>query len=1314
MSCFPSGPWGADFHRKKRVGLCFSLALLPAMASAVSGTPGSGGTGSDGVRGGAGGEGGSAVVNADASLTIAAGTVHDGGVGGQGHSLDGYSDAANTVAFGLDGSAPLAGQAGINPGDQFAITIDGVTKTIEISATDTSVDLAGKINSAFAYGLISAYASDGGYGNDSLSIRQTFYLYNIEMRDVNGSPLATLGLDTVLARPFDDGGHGGAGGHGVVRQGVDLSTHNAGELYGGDGGEGGFSDYYLAGEGGRGGDGGDAFRDMDGGGTLTNGAGGYIQGGYGGEGGAGSTYDYPAAGGAGGNGGTGVRMAGATLINRGDILGGDGGLGERGGDGGAAGDAVWIDNAVSVRQFSGGLYGGWGGDSVGSGGDGADGGVGLRLTGGGSVEILGGEVVGGRGGDGAQSGDGGAGIVMAGGDLLIADGAEVQGGGSGFVGFGMVADGGVGVSGENLDVTLGGTVSGGTRSNGSNRAAAIHFIGGDNRLTLLSGFQQRGGVRADGGNDVLALGGGDDGVFDLGEVGTAFQGFEGFAKRGAGTWRLTGTGTQDWSIEAGTLAGNSEALRGDVANQGVLRFEQSADGVYAGTVSGAGILEKNGAGVLTLSGTNHHAGGTLVREGGLSVATGGALGGGDLGLDGGTLIVTGTAFTDSARRLQLGTGGGTLDVTDAGHALVWNGALLGSGAFEKTGAGDLVLTGTNAFSGGLTVSGGTLTGSAASLGSGDIINNAALVIDQTTDAVLSNGFAGTGALRKTGAGWLALSGDGTAFTGATRIGQGGLAVNGDWHNSAITVADGATLGGTGTVGTTVVESGATLAAGNSIGTLAVDGDLTLNSGATLAVEVDPTGADSDRIEVSGKASLAGSVIHVGAAGGYRPLSQYTFLSADGGILGQFDGVSSDFAFLDPSLVYGSHDVTLSLARNNVSFASMAGTDNQRSVAAYAESLPTGQAAQQYLLPLSGTRVPAALTAMSGDSLLAGPTVAVALQRQFADALRQRGGALDGGSRASLHQRLQRGLQALAAPGAGAERTITPAALSPARAADDGAGEHGGVWVQAGSSRYQEDGEFPTGNAGYTFRGEQLALGVDGRRGDWLLGAAAGRGQGDFHYDNRDADGDLKAWFAGLYGRWQGSDGRYARGDLNYGRARVDHSRAAAGGARARSDSDLRSLRVDLEAGVDLVRGEVVWRPYGRLAWTRLKRDAFTETGAGGLDLAVDDTTLGIGEAALGIDGTRHFRVGRRRLSLNAGLAVERGFGDTRTEQDAAFVGSGGRFRVAGAERDRVQLAPHIGVGLAVTPALSLWAGYQGRLGGEHDSQGALFSGRLTW
>ncbi len=209
------------------------MALLPAMASALSGTPGRWRR----LRWRARrrrGEGGSAVINGDASLTIGAGTVHDGGTGGQGHSLDGYYEAAETAAFGLDGTAPLAGQQGIAAGDSFSITIDGVTETIVIDATDTLRDVADTISGAFASGRISVYATQRGAA-DFLSIGQTGYLYNIEMSDVTNTPLASLGLDLELARPFDDGGHGGMGGHGVVRQGADLGTNNAGELYGGMG-----------------------------------------------------------------------------------------------------------------------------------------------------------------------------------------------------------------------------------------------------------------------------------------------------------------------------------------------------------------------------------------------------------------------------------------------------------------------------------------------------------------------------------------------------------------------------------------------------------------------------------------------------------------------------------------------------------------------------------------------------------------------------------------------------------------------------------------------------------------------------------------------------------------------------------------------------------------------------------------------------------------------------------------------------------------------------------------------------------------------
>src|SRR3546814_19509896 len=80
---------------------------------------------------------------------------------------------------------------------------------------------------------------------------------------------------------------------------------------------------------------------------------------------------------------------------------------------------------------------------------------------------------------------------------------------------------------------------------------------------------------------------------------------------------------------------------------------------------------------------------------------------------------------------------------------------------------------------------------------------------------------------------------------------------------------------------------------------------------------------SDRVEVSGDVSLnGGSVVHIGAAGEYELRSTYTILSADGTLTGQFDKVTSNFAFLTPVLVYdyGAGPVGRALARNGSALA----------------------------------------------------------------------------------------------------------------------------------------------------------------------------------------------------------------------------------------------------------------------------------------------------------------------------------------------------------------------------------------------------------
>ena len=96
-------------------------------------------------------------------------------------------------------------------------------------------------------------------------------------------------------------------------------------------------------------------------------------------------------------------------------------------------------------------------------------------------------------------------------------------------------------------------------------ANAIEFFGSGNRLELQPGSSILGNVvvAAGGADNTLALGG-DAGanLFDVSQIGAgqAYRGFDRFEKTGASTWILSGTGTQDWLVKQGSLAGNTRCV----------------------------------------------------------------------------------------------------------------------------------------------------------------------------------------------------------------------------------------------------------------------------------------------------------------------------------------------------------------------------------------------------------------------------------------------------------------------------------------------------------------------------------------------------------------------------------------------------------------------------------------------------------------------------------------------------------------------------------------------------------------------------------
>lgn len=88
-------------------------------------------------------------------------------------------------------------------------------------------------------------------------------------------------------------------------------------------------------------------------------------------------------------------------------------------------------------------------------------------------------------------------------------------------------------------------------------------------------------------------------------------------KSGVGTLILTGNSTRTGAtiVAGGTLQGNSASLKGSIANNAALVFNQLSTGTYAGVISGSGSFEKTGAGILNLLGNSTYSGATVIREG---------------------------------------------------------------------------------------------------------------------------------------------------------------------------------------------------------------------------------------------------------------------------------------------------------------------------------------------------------------------------------------------------------------------------------------------------------------------------------------------------------------------------------------------------------------------------------------------------------------------------------------------------------------------------------------------------------------------------
>ncbi|WP_035610491.1 autotransporter-associated beta strand repeat-containing protein [Haloferula sp. BvORR071] len=249
-----------------------------------------------------------------------------------------------------------------------------------------------------------------------------------------------------------------------------------------------------------------------------------------------------------------------------------------------------------------------------------------------------------------------------------------------------------------------------------------------------------------------------------------------------------------------------------------------------GSISGATLLSKDGAGALTIATANSYTGGTLMNAGTLNINNPTALGTGTLFFTGGTLnntsgadiVMTGNILQNwdadltftGTNSLDMGTGAVTLGgegddrtVTVSANNLAIGKINTGFRGLIKQGAGKLEVTSTGIGAAGsvvggvLNVAAGTLQinrsnstadgsgdfTSAGLIGSGTLINGSAVErwyftnqADGTQDfsGVLANGNAGPLGFNKSGAGTQILSGNSMTYTGQTTLGGGELKITG--------------------------------------------------------------------------------------------------------------------------------------------------------------------------------------------------------------------------------------------------------------------------------------------------------------------------------------------------------------------------------------------------------------------------------------------------------------------------------------------------------------------------------------------------------
>ena len=466
---------------------------------------------------------------------------------------------------------------------------------------------------------------------------------------------------------------------------------------------------------------------------------------------------------------------------------------------------------------------------------------------------------------------------------------------------------------------------------------------------------------------------------------------------------------------------------------------------------------------------------------------------------------------------------------------------------------------------------------------------------------------------------------------------------------------------TATSGSTTV--GGTLAPGHSIGTMTIDGDLTFGADSVYEVEVSPRAAD--RTNVTGLATLNGTVRIIAEPGDYTPEVLYTILSA-GSLSGTFTGFTSDFAsytFIAPDADLRCEQC-LFLARAHRDVCERRrdtepGRDRRRR--GFARLRQSARPERPLRHRRSGSR--RLRCAFGRDSCERGQ------RDRRRDALPARCGV-----RAfARHLCVER----------------------PSSA-----------WVQPVGARGELEGD---GNAASLSRSTAgLFAGLDTTIGaKWRLGAAGGYTQSWFDADERASSGSSENVHLAAYG-----SGQFGALSLRLGFARawqqLETSRDVSYSGfddQASAGYSANTTQLFGELGYGIALGRSSLEPFAGLSYVNIDTGDFREDGgdAALTGSSVFETSI----ATLGVRGSVPLMTGDRiQLALRGGLGWRHASATSRLKRQLGFVAGGVPFAVRGAPIARDALGVQAGIDIDMGPKAKLSVLYDGQLAAGASDNGA--------